>query len=261
MASRGVQTHYDKHATSISQRQRANGPLYELKKFHNAQKRDLIMRYARGVPTLLDLGCGRGGDIAKWNDAGIGFVRGLDISAAELDEATRRYNALSNRTTWCAFEAAALGDVAWHSAMPHDAVSAMFCAHYFFETQATLRTFLQTVSINLKKDGYFFGCVPDGARVREATSDDYLKITPMEGWSSDDPFGRAYAFALEDTVTADDKGTEGSVEYLVDMDVFVEYAAQYGLTMVEIARFEPPRDYPGHAASRLFASFVFQKTS
>ena len=38
----------------------------------------------------MELGCGRGGDISKWRDAGVRRVVALDLSAEQLEEARRR---------------------------------------------------------------------------------------------------------------------------------------------------------------------------
>lgn len=36
---------------------------------------------------LLDLACGRGGDMWKWLDAGLSYVKGYDLSPGEISEA------------------------------------------------------------------------------------------------------------------------------------------------------------------------------
>jgi mRNA (guanine-N7-)-methyltransferase len=40
---------------------------------------------------ILELGCGKGGDLKKWAYAGIGVWFGLDISGSSLEEALNRY--------------------------------------------------------------------------------------------------------------------------------------------------------------------------
>lgn len=57
-------------STEDALRARAAGPGAPLKRFHNDIKRKLISRFARDAGCLLDLACGRGGDIWKWIDAG-----------------------------------------------------------------------------------------------------------------------------------------------------------------------------------------------
>lgn len=58
-----------------------------LKRYHNAVKRELINRFACKGGRLLDLACGRGGDLRKWFDAGLSYVRGYDLSPGEIEEA------------------------------------------------------------------------------------------------------------------------------------------------------------------------------
>jgi 2-polyprenyl-3-methyl-5-hydroxy-6-metoxy-1,4-benzoquinol methylase len=59
-----------------------------LKKFHNKIKRLLIQRFAGSCSTLLDLACGRGGDLYKWIDCDIKYVRGYDIAEDEVGATT-----------------------------------------------------------------------------------------------------------------------------------------------------------------------------
>jgi len=73
------------------------GPAIQLKKFHNDVKRELIKTFAGGARRLLDLGCGRGGDLHKWADAGIKHVVGVDLSPKEIEEAKRRFRELRGK--------------------------------------------------------------------------------------------------------------------------------------------------------------------
>ena len=259
-----VQSHYDAHAKSTTRRERAQGPLFELKKFHNAQKRDLIIKYGSGG-SLLDLGCGRGGDIGKWMDAGIPYVTGLDISGEELDEARRRFGRFGRVRggNKCEFQQVDLRTSAWLSPHKYDAITSMFSLHYFFDAESSLRNVLETVTRNIKPGGYFFGTVPDGKRVAELLTsgtykNDHLSLQPMFDPSNRNVFGKAYVFALDDTVTSDARGTAGSLEYIVNMNFLKIVAAEYGLEFVESKPFEPPTEFAGATASRLFTTFVFR---
>lgn len=54
--------HYDSHANSTNEKERAEGQAFPLKKFHNQIKRELLMTYAKEAKFLLDIACGRGID-------------------------------------------------------------------------------------------------------------------------------------------------------------------------------------------------------
>jgi mRNA (guanine-N7-)-methyltransferase len=64
--------------------QRKAGMAAPLKNFHNKIKRWLIQRFAKDCDALLDLACGRGGDLLKWVDAGVKYAHGFDIAAEEV---------------------------------------------------------------------------------------------------------------------------------------------------------------------------------
>lgn len=257
-----VQSHYDAHAKSTTRRERAQGPLFELKKFHNAQKRELIVKYGSRA-SLLDIGCGRGGDIGKWMDAGIRCVTGLDISAEELDEARRRFRGTRAGEFQFEFQQFDLRGSAWLSPRTYDAIASMFSLHYFFDSETSLRNILETVKRNIKPGGYFFGTVPDGKRVTDLLTsktykNDHLTLESMCDPLNRNVFGKAFVFALDDTVTSDARGTAGSLEYLVNMNFLKAIAAEYGLEFVESKPFQPPTEFAGATASRLFATFVFR---
>ena len=56
----------------------------------STSRRRYRRRFASGAGSLLDLACGRGGDIWKWLDAGIARVKGVDLSPGEIEEARKR---------------------------------------------------------------------------------------------------------------------------------------------------------------------------
>ena len=63
---------------------RQKGMAAPLKKLHNRIKRTLLQLFASDADRLLDLACGRGGDLHKWLDCRIKYVRGYDIADGEV---------------------------------------------------------------------------------------------------------------------------------------------------------------------------------
>lgn len=90
---------------------------------------------------------------------------------------------------------------------PFHAASCMFALHYFCTTEASLRTFLQTVASNLVNGGYFFGCIPDGKAVlgcltaSGGTMYHNGMLTIRQYWEGQpQSFGSGFAISIEDTV-------------------------------------------------------------
>ena len=287
--------HSNKHVDQASAlRARAAGPALPLKKFHNTIKRSLINRFAYGSDRLLDLACGRGGDLWKWIDANIKYVKGVDLSPGEIEEARGRYQqALAGKRqvgTVVEFEdSSILGIEEFREKEPFDAVTCMFALHYFFVSEKALKRFLQNVMINLKPGGYFFGTVPDGKSINQCVMKSSKFKSPMltveARWKGQPtPFGASYTCAIGDTVTGGEEGTEGSLEYLVYNSVLMGVAKEVGLEPVldyndpELEKhLQVKRDagrllkhfapnFPGSdpsltIASALFCTFVFRKPS
>jgi len=292
-AVEATKRHYDRHASQVrtreeAMRERKKGLAMPLKKFHNQIKRELINSFARGKRNLLDLACGRGGDINKWNDAGVKKVLGVDLSPNEIQEAKRRYEDTATRRDFsgmdCEFrQTDELGTHAIPWEETFDVVTCMFAAHYFHASESAFKCFVENAAGALKEGGYFVGTVPDGKRVLRSLQQQPMYTTPMlvlqamwEGGYR--PFGSAYTCSITDTVT---EGGQGSYEYLVFFTPFTAICKQYGLHPVadyrcpELERMLDPEDkgsafkhfyprFPGsppglEEASALNCTFVFQK--
>ena len=243
-----IKDHYDAVGTT-TQKARASGELFRLKKYHNSVKRSLIQKYATGCERLLDFACGRGGDLQKWHDCQVQFVKGVDISPKEIQEARARYTKLKT-TMICSFEVVDLLQNTFHQSPVYDVVTAMFCIHYFCESPETLKAFLGLVSSCLRPGGYFLGCCLDGSLVKTFSGSEYVDITFVDD--------TMMVFALRDTVTSATSDSQGSKEYLVDITMVRNIASEVGLECLYMTPFTPPDDYPGHDISRLFSSFVFR---
>ncbi|KAL1849358.1 hypothetical protein VTK73DRAFT_9922 [Phialemonium thermophilum] len=148
---------------------------------------------------VLDIGCGKGGDLGKWQQSpqAVQLYVGLDPAEVSIEQARERYRQMRNRggggrgggrgghhrgPPSRLFDARfqikdcfgeSIGDIdivrqVGFSSSPvssgsrgFDVVSMMFCMHYAFETEAKARQMLKNVSGALKKGGRFIGCIPD----------------------------------------------------------------------------------------------------
>ncbi|KAI5952798.1 ABD1 [Candida jiufengensis] len=188
-----VRQHYNQR-TQQSKRQgsRVNSPIYKLRNFNNTIKYILLANWGKYVKdestpsklfSVLDLCCGKGGDLNKCEFIKIDQYIGIDISDVSVREAYDRYSKQKARFKMQQrnenrynFEACfATGDCFTQfvpdmlepnfpgiidKTFPVDLVSIQFALHYAFETEEKVRTLLTNISRSLKSGGKFVGTIP-----------------------------------------------------------------------------------------------------
>lgn len=222
--ARGINDVVREHYNSVPQRGRdwrtRESKIKGLRVFNNWVKSCIIQRYSpdedhdpgsreagrsSGKELLvLDIGCGKGGDLSKWQQAPqpIQLYVGLDPANVSIEQARDRYRQMGSRGgrggrggRFNHRPPPRLFDARFHvkdcysesiedveiirqvgfdpSTMNRrgfDVVSMMFCMHYAFESEKHARTMLRNVAGALKKGGRFIGCIPNsdvlGERVR-----------------------------------------------------------------------------------------------
>ena len=239
--------------------------------FHNLfVKRDLIKEVApKTGGRLLDLACGKSGDLPKWTNAGYKKVISFDVNKPCIDYARNYYESYQNnkkkpevvyiwgdtsqlvfpdQDTALSGEGKNLIKNEIPSKYSFDVVSCQFCIHYYFENEIKLRALLQNVSDNLKIGGYFIGTSFDGKRVVEALkgkkllegkSEDGRVIWKIEKLYTDkmamfnspkSQFGRN----IKVYVSSIDSSHE---ESLVNYKYFTQICKEYGLEKVKVEEF------------------------
>lgn len=133
-----------------------------MRRFHNWMKRTELQTFGKNKK-LLDLACGRGGDIRKWIDCKIKTVEGYDINDESVKEAKQRQSDLDTKNTVIDLNVLDLSCNALKSVKDIDIVTCFFAIHYFFDD---LQKFLDnTVNKRLKKGGYFIFTTMDHNRI------------------------------------------------------------------------------------------------
>lgn len=184
---------------------------------------------------VLDIGCGKGGDLQKWAPQRIANYVGLDIADVSVEQARERYNeGLRKRRFHFHAEFAVkdcfsspLADVPqvaqigfdtsggdrWGPGGGFDIVSIMFVMHYAFESEHKARMMLQNVSNSLKKGGKFVGVIPNSdvlserlERTGKEWGNEIYRVrfpgeVPADGVFRP-PFGWKYLYWLEEAVDA-----------------------------------------------------------
>ncbi|KAJ6546481.1 mRNA capping enzyme-domain-containing protein, partial [Mycena vulgaris] len=237
--------------------QRETSPIIGLKSFNNWVKSVLISRFAhpalaaskvvgrgprapRTAGKVLDMGCGKGGDMNKWAKARAAEVLAVDIAAVSVDQAHARWKQIRGPTFDATFAALDCYTEPLSKAFspaklaaPFDVVSMQFCMHYAFESVQKARCMLDNVSRWLRPGGVFIGTIPNADQLLQnlegvppdapdlTFGNDVYKIR-FEDRAHKPLFGHKYWFYLQDAV-------ENVPEYVVKWDNFVQMAADYGL--------------------------------
>ena len=185
--------------------------------------------------TVVDLACGRGGDLAKVPP--VRHYIAVDCADLGLQELARRHREMKRTSDLRLIEGdAAYADIPTKSA---DIVMLNFALHYFTDTRDHLDCLLRTVSGALKEGGVFCGTCVDSNRVRTSPN------ATCEAWPSPDelernPFGHRYRYTLGQCVDA--------FEYMIHTPTFVQMAHGHGLYLMKMRGFQEyssSHDTPG----------------
>ncbi|CCC71439.1 hypothetical protein NCAS_0H01290 [Naumovozyma castellii] len=245
-----VREHYNERTFIANRSRRALSPIIKLRNFNNAIKYMLIDKYTKPGDVVVELGCGKGGDLRKYGNANISQFIGIDISNASIQEAHKRYRSMRN----LAFQVILItGDCFGESLgvavepfpecrFPCDVVSTQFCLHYAFESEEKARRTLMNVSKSLKIGGHFFGTIPDSEFIRyklnkigkdvekPSWGNSIYKVTfENNAYQQNDnefpsPYGQMYTYWLEDAI-------DNVPEYVVPFETLRSLADEYGMEL------------------------------
>lgn len=230
-----VQRHYDqKPSTSIEER--AKLETVDLKTFNNWIKAALIEAYLPGRgKSVLDLCCGKGGDLRKFLRNKVRAVVGIDISPESIEECNRRYDELRESFLGHFY----VGDICKADIsniigkQKFDLVSCQFAFHYSFESEEKVRTFLKNVANHMYSGSYFIGTIPDANWIiKKLKHAEGLKFgnsvysIEFEQKEEFPLFGLKYIFYMKDSI-------DYCPEYITHFPTFQRLAQEYGLRLVK----------------------------
>lgn len=249
-----VAQHYNKRR-DVGRIAREQSPILPLRRFNNWAKSALIAMYscpARGKTSqarVLDMGCGKGGDLLKWDRQNPAQLVMIDIAEVSVKQAKQRH--LMGKFRWqahlfafnCFQEPLAAHLPAALLDPLFDTVSLQFCLHYGWDTEEHARTMLANAANYLRPGGTMIGTTPDAdmlmGRLAALEDDEALafgndtyRIEFAHRYApGEKPFGNRYRFWLEDAV-------DDVPEYVVDWPTLERLAGEYGLHVVYKARFD-----------------------
>ncbi|MBN3308446.1 MCES methyltransferase, partial [Amia calva] len=227
---------------------RSQSRIFYLRNFNNWLKSVLIgemlnkVRQSQREVCVLDLGCGKGGDLLKWKKGRISKIVCADIASVSVEQCKQRYSDIRKRgrpndrifsaefvTADCTKEV--LAEKLKDPKMTFDICSCQFVYHYSFETREQADMMLRNACERLRPGGYFIGTTPNAyelikrleASETNCFGNDIYKVTFQK--KGDYPlFGCQYDFNLE--------GVVNIPEFLVYFPLFEEMAKKYNMRLV-----------------------------
>ncbi|KAL0306432.1 UNVERIFIED_CONTAM: cap guanine-N7 methyltransferase 1 [Sesamum radiatum] len=253
--ARKVADHYSSR-TNQTLEEREASPIIHLKKLNNWIKSVLIQLYTKKGDAVLDLACGKGGDLIKWDKAKIGYYVGIDIANGSFpvltwpfrlssqvgteergsDLRTTDYNIEDCRTRYngdadhhqrrkkFSFPARLICgdcfevrlDKVLADDAPFDVCSCQFAMHYSWSTEARAR----------RGPGQmyrlYFG--QEASLLEQCQMAMSSSKSLEKKFKSSNPFGIKYKFHLEDAVDCP--------EWIVPFHVFKSMAEEYDLELI-----------------------------
>ncbi|KAG5324828.1 MCES methyltransferase, partial [Pseudoatta argentina] len=243
--------------------QRNQSRIVYMRNFNNWIKSMLINEYVVKVRQgksfgtslkVLDMCCGKGGDLLKWKKANISHLICADIAQVSLEQCQQRYNDMVNKkgskdrgfapifsaefiTADCT--KVRLREKFTDPSIQLDFVSCQFAFHYSFESLSQAECMIRNASESLKPGGYFIGTIPDAydliSRWQNCDGhkfgNDVYNVEFLNEDKTKPPFfGAKYNFHLD--------GVVDCPEFLVHLPTLCKLALKYGLELVAFERFE-----------------------
>lgn len=228
---------------------RQQSQIIGLRKFNNWVKSVLINLHTRPGVRVLDLCCGKGGDLNKWTKARVSEYTACDTAPVSVSQLRDRYNDLQAapfrpRLLVGDCFAVRLADY-FPADTVFDVVSCQFAMHYAFESEERVRQMLLNVTERLRPGGFFIGTTTDAnVLVRKLRAvegltigNNIFKVDLDERYrdkrfprGSGAQYGIRYSFTLDENV-------DDCPEYMVHFPLLEEVAKEYELELVLLRNF------------------------
>ena len=139
-----------------------------------------------------------------------------------------------------------------------DVISSQFSIHYYFKDELTLRTYIQNISENIKKGGYFIGTCYDGKKIYQKLNDSENGYFEMIDEFNNKVFSIHKNYDIDDFTYSKDNiekilGNKIDVymnsigqtipEYLVNFDYFIDIMKEYDLVL---SKPDMKKDFKGY---------------
>lgn len=246
-----VASHYNK-LEEKGRAERSNSRIFHMRNFNNWIKSILINEFLKKVQDtvrlgdpfrVLDMCCGKGGDLLKWEKSSITHIICTDIAEVSIEHCKDRYNKMRHKPFTAEFFACdstlqRLREKYKDPSIELNLVSCQFAFHYCFESLKQAECMVRNASECLRTGGYFFGTIPDANEIMKRQQavggtefgNEIYRIKFLCDTDKPPLFGAKYNFELH--------GVVNCPEFLVHFPLLVKLARKFGLKLVLKERFE-----------------------
>jgi SAM-dependent methyltransferase len=220
----------------------------EIRSYHNLVKRQLIQNATQPGSSVLDVGCGFGGDLQKWTHAGVRTLDMCDPSEEALVEARSRASKMKTVPNF--FH----GDIlACPTNKKYDVICYNFSLHYIFESQRLFKNSIRAIKDRLKPDGKLIGVIPDSESILMETPfrdslGNFMIRKDDTGYGN---FGEKLFVNLVDTPFYADGSKSEPIAY---KDLLITELWEQG---IELQEWKP---LTGNPLSKMYSQFIFVRT-
>jgi len=192
--------------------------------------------------SILDVGCGFGGDLQKWSKVRANISM-CEPSLEALNEARTRAKNMKMHVNFYH------GDIRVCPNRKYDVVCYNFALHYIFQSRALFSDTLKEIKKRVKPGGVFIGIIPDSEQILFKTpfTDSHGNFFKLKGTSNGD-FGEKLFVHLADTPYYADGP---KAEPLAHKDMLITHLENNGFAM------KLWKTLRGNPISELYSKFIF----
>lgn len=228
---------------------RKESRIFHLRNFNNWAKSTVINEYLDKVKrrkrttdnvVVLDMACGKGGDLLKWQKGRVDHLIMTDIASTSIEQCSERYKQLNPARGRRLFNMEAfvadstkerLAEKYKRKDVKIDLCSCQFAFHYSFESYAQADMMIKNACEKLRVGGFWIGSTPDAYEIvkrakasENGTFGNSVYNVACENKEQFPLFGAKYMFHLE--------GVVDCPEFLVYFPVVEKLAEKYGMKLV-----------------------------
>lgn len=225
-----IAEHYNK-IKRLSLKNRKYSEIIGIRNMHNFLKTILLREHRKS--TVLDLGCGKGGDIGKYKKLNIKRYVGIDIADESLKCAIEQIENTQINHRMLNFD---VFNKKLELNEKFGLVSLQFCFHYSFSSEDSFKITVENINNHIKVNGYVVMIFSDPEtlirRYRKYGNNfgnKYYRVNFADSIEEIDKgykFGIEYKFKLIEAV-------DDCVEYLPSIDKIISEFMKYGFEVLE----------------------------